>query len=97
LGFFFRPSQPSQPSSLHPSSTCPHPTTTNPQLHKKHSNLPNTPPGIFEGKQRTCFVAVQGRFKRPVRGDALIVGADFQEELRLPPKMFLMVRLGDGW
>lgn len=60
-------------------------------------HLPSSPSAPFEGKRRTCFVAVQGRFKRPVRCDALVMGADFQRPLRLPPKLFLAgTRLG-GW
>ncbi|GBF95899.1 hypothetical protein Rsub_08490 [Raphidocelis subcapitata] len=61
-------------------------------------HLPNSPEAsAFAGKRRTCFVAVQGRFKRPVRCDALVMGADFQRPLHLPARMFLAgTRLG-GW
>jgi hypothetical protein len=37
----------------------------------------------------------QGQFKRPVRCDSLIMGADFQQPLRLPPKLWMAgTRLG---
>jgi hypothetical protein len=60
----------------------PHPPPTHPHHHTR--------------TQKTPITVKQGQFKRPVRCDALIMGADFQGQLKLPPKLFLVgTRLGN--
>ncbi|GLC37492.1 hypothetical protein PLESTF_001454700 [Pleodorina starrii] len=45
--------------------------------------LPTTPPGLFEGRKRRFVLVIQGRFKRPVPADALLIGCRYRRPLRL--------------
>ncbi|KAG2489882.1 hypothetical protein HYH03_011684 [Edaphochlamys debaryana] len=48
--------------------------------------LASTPRGLFQGRSRRSWVALQGRFKAPVRLDSLVTGQEFSRPFRrLPP------------
>ncbi|KAG2489884.1 hypothetical protein HYH03_011686 [Edaphochlamys debaryana] len=48
--------------------------------------LASTPRSLFQGRSRRSWVALQGRFKAPVRLDSLVTGQEFSRPFRrLPP------------
>lgn len=60
---------------------CTHSTGPHPQVFLP--GLPSTPAGLFDGRRRRFWIALQGRFKRPVSMAALSVGSQYSRPFSL--------------
>uniref|UniRef100_A0A383VBM9 Domain of unknown function at the cortex 1 domain-containing protein n=1 Tax=Tetradesmus obliquus TaxID=3088 RepID=A0A383VBM9_TETOB len=66
--------------------------------------MASTPAGVFDGKRRLMWMAIQGRFKQPgVSFDGLCLGSEFSRPLKLPAgallskaSMWLVSKMGSG-